>query len=290
MFAGAFDMDLKSIRNTVNADKTISVIDRFVIVALAVGMFREGDKYKVSISDLACQCNVSPRTAKKSIANLKRAGIVSVSADGTANVYKLNSAMIPRQEIGARNAPIGAADAPMGGNVGARNAPIGAANAPIGGVYIGLEYKENVCEKSRGRACARAHTHARAFDELTEADAIAAGKAAGVSPDIAREVFEDMKANGGGYMKRGGVFVKVTGDTLQAAIRTMSQHAKPKTQAAATAKPKAHTEQEIKQAQILCAERCAMFKAGKCGAGVAVLPALSAHPHPPQECRHFKEL
>ena len=136
----------------------------------------------------------------------------------------------------------------------------------------------------------RPRTHARAFDDLSEAEAIAAGESAGVSAEVARQVFADMKANGGGYMTRGGVFVKVTGENLQAAIRTMSKHAKPEQQAAANPKPKAHTAAEVKNAKDLCAERCAMFKAGKCGAGVAVLPALSERPHPPQECRNFKKL
>ncbi len=125
---------------------------------------------------------------------------------------------------------------------------------------------------------------------MSEAEAIAAGESAGVSAEVARQVFADMKANGGGYMTRGGVFVKVTGENLQAAIRTMSQHAKPIQQAAAMPKPKKHTAAEIKNAVALCAERCAMFKAGKCSAGVAVLPALSERPHPPQECKHYKAL
>lgn len=150
--------------------------------------------------------------------------------------------------------------------------------------------EKEVCEKSRGRVCARAHTHARAFDDLSEAEAIAAGESAGVSAEVARQVFADMKANGGGYMTRGGVFVKVTGENLQAAIRTMSQHAKPIQQAAAMPKPKKHTAAEIKNAVALCAERCARLCGGKCGAGVAVLPALSERPHPPQECKHFKAL
>lgn len=280
-------MDLKTIRAVINAnaDKSLSASARLLIVALAVGMFKEGAQCRATVKELASMCNMTPRTVISIIGTLKAAGIVRVIANGTANAYELNG-----ENISPSGAGNGEIISPLGGGNGEIISCNGENISPSGGVYIGLEYKENVCEKSRGRVCARAHTHAMSFDELTEADAIAAGKAAGVSPDIAREVFADMKANGGGYITRGGVFVKVTGDTLQAAIRTMSQHAKPKTQAAATAKPKAHTAQEIKQAQILCAERCAMFKAGKCGAGVAVLPALSAHPHPPQECRHFKEL
>ena len=160
----------------------------------------------------------------------------------------------------------------------------------MGGEYIGIEIKESVCEKSRGRTRARAHTHARAFDDLSEAEAIAAGESAGVSAEVARQVFADMKANGGGYMTRGGVFVKVTGENLQAAIRTMSQHAKPIQQAAAMPKPKKHTAAEVENAKQICFERCAMFKAGKCGAGVAVLPAMSEHLHPPEECEKYKAL
>lgn len=280
-------MDFKTIRAVINAnaDKSLSASARLVIVALAVGMFKEGAQCKATVKELASMCNISPRTVKSVIATLKKAGIVGVSANGTANVYTLNGATI---------APTGdnkgATIAPMDGGNGATIAPIGATIAPTGGAYIGIEFKENECEKSRGRIRARAHAHARAFEELTEAEAIAAGKLAGVSVEVARQVFADMKANGGGYMTRGGVFVKVTGENLQAAIRTMSKHAKPEQQAAANPKPKAHTAAEVKNAKDLCAERCAMFKAGKCGAGVAVLPALSERPHPPQECRHFKKL
>ena len=158
-------------------------------------------------------------------------------------------------------------------------------------MYKGLEVLEvkEVCENTRGRGCARAHTRARNFDELTESDAIAAGESAGVSADMARQVFADMKANGGGYMNRNGVFVKVTSENLQAAIRAMGKRAQTEPQAAMP-KPKAHRAADVATAKALCAERCAMFKAGKCGAGVAVLPYLSEHPHPPEECKHFKPL
>jgi len=158
------------------------------------------------------------------------------------------------------------------------------------GCILGVELKESVCENP---ACARGRTRAHTredFEKLTEAEAIAAGKKAGVSQEVTRQVFADMKENGGGYITRGGVFVKVTGANLQAAIRTMAKHAKPESQAVSKPKPKQPTAAEVENAQALCAERCARFCNGKCGAGVAVLPSLSEHPHPPEECKNFKRI
>jgi len=131
-----------------------------------------------------------------------------------------------------------------------------------------------------------AHTLTKGFSELSESEAVEAGSKAGLPEDVARQVFAEMKANGGGYMSR-GAFVAVTSENLQAAMRTMGKHAKPTT---AKPKPKQHTAAEVENAKTLCAERCARFCNGKCGAGVAVLPSLSEHPHPPEDCSRFKEL
>ena len=38
---------------------------------------------------------------------------------------------------------------------------------------------------------------------------------------------------------------------------------------------------------VLCAERCANFRNGKCTCGENVPPACRAYPIPPEECRNF---
>lgn len=245
-------MDFKTIKAALSANCKLSANGCFVMIALASLKFNEGDECKATIADIAAMCKLSVRTVKYTIAELKKAGAVSVKHEGKYSIYEFG-------EIG-------------GGT--------GEDIAPVGGV------DETACE------CVRHGKDTRekiTFEELTEADAVEAGSRAGVSPDVARQVFADMKANGGGYMTRGGAFAKVTGDNLQAAIRAMSKHAKPTGDAAARTE-KRHTAAEIANAVSLCAERCAMFKAGKCGAGVSVLPAIAEWPHPPEQCKKFKAL
>ena len=122
----------------------------------------------------------------------------------------------------------------------------------------------------------------KSFSELTETDAVEAGRKAKLSDDVARQLFRELTDNGGGYQV-GKNFVEVTGKNLQSALKTMSRHIKQ--QSAAMPKPKIYTCKDWE----LCKDWCANYKrGGGCMRGVEVPPDLNeTRKHHPNECGNF---
>ena len=89
-------MTLKEYENTLhavfNCDCSLSAIGRGVVSVIATVMFsKHTSNCKITIAEIAASVNVSPRTVKYAMRELKNKGVVSVTArDGGANVYKLN--------------------------------------------------------------------------------------------------------------------------------------------------------------------------------------------------------
>ena len=83
-------MTLKEYENTLhavfNCDCSLSAIGRGVVSVIATAMFsKHTSDCKITIAE------ISPRTVKYAMRELKNKGVVSVTArDGGANVYKLN--------------------------------------------------------------------------------------------------------------------------------------------------------------------------------------------------------
>ena len=89
-------MTLKEYENALhavfNCDCSLSAIGRGVVSVIATVMFsKHTSNCKITIAEIAASVNVSPRTVKYAMRELKNKGVVSVTArDGGANVYKLN--------------------------------------------------------------------------------------------------------------------------------------------------------------------------------------------------------
>ena len=286
-------MDLKLKDAVFNS--TLPHVPTLVMLALSNCIYQTGDICNPSIATLVRLTRLSRITILRTLSELKRRGIVSVSKrargrKGEANVYE-----IADEKLSTGTENVGVSQKPNPARAGILQKPnpakVGISQKP-NPAKVGISQKpeRNIVENIGGERSTHTHTNSNSDDVFVLADGVSIS-----AQDIARksrldlrfvkDTLSELEARGWATTKG----IQITRKNIQAQLRAwwsnpltdQTKYINPKGEAGAV------QEWTVADWQ-MCREDCANCKADGCGAGVTIPPTKDKPEYPPNECKKFK--
>ena len=263
---------------------TLPHVPTLVMLALSNCIYHTGDICNPSIATLVRITRLSRITVLRTLSELKRRGIVSVSKrargrKGEANVY-----VIAAEKLSTGTEGVGISQKP-------NPAKVGISQKPIKNLVENTEGERSARERAAASGDA-AHTHTNSNSD----DMFVLGDGVSISAtDIARksrlalqfvkDTLAELEARGWATTKG----IRITRKNIQAQLRAwwsnpltdQTRYIRPQGNGE---EPKVYKPRDWQQ----CREDCAKCTAAGCGAGVKIPPMINpTRQYPPAECTYF---